>query len=204
MRVPWAACESPASSATLMTAATCCFIVTAGASSHSLVLSSAHEHWALSPPHCFDELFMVSTHEGSSRAVRHRLASRSTPSATRWQCTVTQGCLSAWAEVSVWQACFCTARPTDATEFSRSWSPLLAVPGLRGGYSGAPPRRCVSPRKGACPHREPGVLLLLRSPPNWRALCSPQNGSQKEMCFPLAFKVKRSRIYAESKSYLYQ
>lgn len=47
----------------LMTAATCCFIVTAGASSHSLVLRSAHEHQALSPPHYFDELFMVSAHE---------------------------------------------------------------------------------------------------------------------------------------------
>jgi hypothetical protein len=47
----------------LMTAATCCFIATAGASSHSLVLSSAHEHQALSSPHYFDELFMVSTHE---------------------------------------------------------------------------------------------------------------------------------------------
>jgi hypothetical protein len=46
-----------------MTAATCCFIVTAGASSHSLVLSSAHEHHTLSSPHYFDELFMVSTHE---------------------------------------------------------------------------------------------------------------------------------------------
>lgn len=47
----------------LMTAATCCFIVTAGAGSHALVLSSAPEHQALSSPHYFDELFMASTHE---------------------------------------------------------------------------------------------------------------------------------------------
>lgn len=47
----------------LMTAATCCFIVTAGAGSHSSMLSSARERQASSSAHYFDELFMVSTHE---------------------------------------------------------------------------------------------------------------------------------------------
>lgn len=60
----------------LMTAATCCFIVTAGASSHSLVLSSAHEHQALSSPHYFDERFMVSTHEDLIEAVATRAGFR--------------------------------------------------------------------------------------------------------------------------------
>lgn len=67
----------------LMTAATCCFIVTAGASSHSLVLSSAHEHQALSLPHYFDELFMVSTHEDLIEDSAHRLASGSAVSHMR-------------------------------------------------------------------------------------------------------------------------
>lgn len=67
----------------LMTAATCCFTVTAGASSHSLVLSSAHEHQALSSPHYFDELFMVSTHEDLIEDSAHRLASGSAVSHMR-------------------------------------------------------------------------------------------------------------------------
>lgn len=75
----------------LMTAATCCFIVTAGASSHSLVLGSAHEHQALSSPHYFDELFMVSTHEALIWDCAAQAGSGSASRYTRWWHTVTPG-----------------------------------------------------------------------------------------------------------------
>jgi hypothetical protein len=61
--VLWAECESPASSATPNDSSHLLFYCHSWSQFTLLVLSSAQEHQALSSPHYFDELFMVSTHE---------------------------------------------------------------------------------------------------------------------------------------------
>lgn len=64
MRVVRAACESPASSATPNDSSHLLFYCHSWSQFTLLVPHSAHEHQALASPHYFDELFLLSTHEG--------------------------------------------------------------------------------------------------------------------------------------------